>query len=399
MFNFWRQTKRIYLDYAAATPMRAEVFSAMTPYFKNHFGNASAIHYEGSLAKQAVEKARQETATALGLRSEEIIFTGSGTESNNLVILGLIKKLSRVDGVAYSDMEIITTKIEHPSIMNLLPVLEATGVKINYVAVDSVGLIDMKSFSGLLSPKTVLVTFAYANSEIGVVQPVGKIAREVRRYAKENNTKTYIHVDAAQAPLWLPCHLGQLGVDMMTLDAGKCHGPKGVGVLAFRGGIDLLPIMYGGGQENNLRPGTENVAGIVGAAKAVALAQAEYQRTADAVAEVRGYGLQLILEKVPGTILNGPKKEDRLPNNINISLPGYDTEYAIVYLDKHGIAASTKSACAGAGSGESIVVKTVTGDAARAQSTIRFSLGPKTTKTDFQKVVEILLKFQKLMQG
>jgi len=395
---FSRFKKRIYLDYAAATPLHPQVRQAMQPFLTESFGNPSAIHKEGVQARQAIETARQQVATTLGIRPAEVIFTGSGTESNNLALLGLLKKLNRKEGVPYAEMEIVTTHIEHPSITKVLSVLAATGVVVRYAEVDSEGKISLPALAAVLSPKTVLFTFAYANSEVGVVQNVTRLVREVRRYEKEQGTRIYVHLDAAQAPLWLSCSMGRLGVDLLTLDAGKCQGPKGVGVLAFRGVADLLPIMYGGGQEQGIRPGTENVAAIVGAATALVLAQRDYETRTKKVAIVRDAFIANLQKVWTEAVLNGSTGENRLANNINISLPGFDTEYAVVYLDAHGIAASTKSACAGAGGGESTVVAAMTGDTKRATSTLRLSLGPDTTQADMKKVLNILLRFREKME-
>lgn len=397
---FWKRPEpRIYLDYAAATPLRPEVYKAMQPFLIDDFANPSSIHKEGVKARQVVEEARLSVARILGVRTTGIFFTSGGTESNNLAILGLVKRLHRQNNLAYKDMEIVTTKIEHPSISSLLPVLEATGVKIRFVEVDTEGKISVAALEAVLSPKTVLVTFAYANSEVGVVQSVARLVRLVRQYEKNMQTKIVVHIDAAQAPLWLPCTLNRLGVDMMSLDVGKCNGPKGVGILALRGSVPLLPILYGGGQEQSLRPGTENVAGVVGAAKALEIAQKNYLERARKVSIVRDEFIVHLREALPGVLLNGPEGGDRLANNINISLPRFDTEYAVMYLDKHGIAASTKSACAGAGSGQSVVVMTMTGDVERAKSTLRLSLNEHINGADVKRVVGCLVKFRQLMRG
>ena len=371
----------------------------MLPYLETEFGNPSAIHAEGIAARSAVESSRQKVATTLGIRPEGVLFTSGGTESNNLAILGRLKYLARKEGIAYSDMEVITTRIEHPSIMSLVPVIEATGVTVRFVEVDGEGKITVAALEKVLSPKTVLVTFAYANSEVGVVQNVSRLVRTVRQFEKTHThgRRIVIHIDAAQAPLWLPCSLTPLGVDMMSLDVGKCNGPKGVGMLVLRGSVPLLPILYGGGQEQGLRPGTENVANIVGAATALTLAQADYQERAVSVSKLRDSFIDLLTEALPEVLLNGPQGEERLANNINISLPKLDTEYAVVYLDAQGIAASTKSACAGAGGGESTVVSTMTGNSERAKSTIRLSLSTDTTLADAKYVVEILLRFKAKM--
>ncbi|KKT79296.1 MAG: Aminotransferase class V, partial [Parcubacteria group bacterium GW2011_GWF2_44_8] len=364
MFNLFGKKRRIYLDTAAATPVRKEVRAAMLPYLENEFGNPSAIHAEGIAARSAVESSRQKVATTLGIRPEGVLFTSGGTESNNLAILGRLKYLARKEGIAYSDMEVVTTRIEHPSILSLIPVIEATGVTVRFVEVDEEGKITVAALEKVLSPKTVLVTFAYANSEVGVVQSVSRLVRTVRQFEKTHThgRRIVVHIDAAQAPLWLPCSLTSLGVDMMSLDVGKCNGPKGVGMLVVRGNVPLLPILYGGGQEQGLRPGTENVANIVGGATALALAQADYKERAASVSKLRDSFIDLLTEALPEMLLNGPRGEDRLANNINLSLPKFDTEYAVVYLDAQGIAASTKSACAGAGGGESVVVSTMTGN-------------------------------------
>ena len=399
MFNLFGKKRRIYLDTAAATPVRKEVRAAMLPYLENEFGNPSAIHAEGIAARSAVESSRQKVATTLGIRPEGVLFTSGGTESNNLAILGRLKYLARKEGIAYSDMEVVTTRIEHPSILSLIPVIEATGVTVRFVEVDEEGKITVAALEKVLSPKTVLVTFAYANSEVGVVQSVSRLVRTVRQFEKTHthSRRIVVHIDAAQAPLWLPCSLTSLGVDMMSLDVGKCNGPKGVGMLVVRGNVPLLPILYGGGQEQGLRPGTENVANIVGSATALALAQADYKERAASVSKLRDSFIDLLTEALPEVLLNGPQGEDRLANNINISLPKLDTEYAVVYLDAQGIAASTKSACAGAGGGESTVVSTMTGNSERAKSTLRLSLSADTTLADAKATVTALVRFKNKM--
>lgn len=384
--------RRIYVDNAAATAIRLEVKDAMVPYLETNYGNPSAIHSEGVAARLAVESARLKVARSLGIKTTGVIFTGSGTESNNLAILGYLEGLNK-SGKTYGEMEIITTKIEHPSILALLPFLEEKGVRIKFVEINESGQIEVASFINLLSPQTVLVTFAYANSEVGTIQPVSRLVRQVRQFEKDNGAEIMIHLDAAQAPLWLPCSLEQLGVDLLSLDAGKCHGPKGVGILAMRKHINLVPIMFGGGQEAGLRPGTENVMAIVGAAEAISYATKDYKERADKVSRLRDEVIALIYEMLSEAIINGPSGEERLANNINLSLPGFDTEYAVIFLDSHGIAVSTKSACAGAGSGMSHVVKEMTGDIVRAKATIRLSLGEDTTKEEMIYVISVLAEF------
>ncbi len=384
--------RRIYIDNAASTPLHTEVKEVMKPFLEANFGNPSAIHEEGVLAREAVDFARLKVARALGIKTGGVIFTGSGTESNNLAILGYLEALHK-SGKTYAGMEIITTKIEHPSILSLLPTLEQKGVKVHFAQVNEYGIIDTTQFIKLLSPQTVLVTFAYANSEVGVVQPVSRLVRKIRQYEKEQGSEIIVHLDGAQALLWLPCGLEQLGVDFLSLDAGKFNGPKGVGILARRKQFKLSPIMFGGGQEGGDRPGTENVLAIVGAGEAISLATRDYEERAYKVSQLRDKIITLIGQELPEAFINGPQYKNRLANNINLSLPGFDTEYAVIFLDAHGIACSTKSVCAGAGSGISHVVKEITQDEVRAKSTIRLSLGEATTSEEMIYVVSVLVKY------
>lgn len=371
--------KRIYLDYASATFVRKEVMSAMRPYFDEFYGNAGSIHQEGAAAKRAIHKAREKVASALRVRTDGIVFTASGTESNNLAILGTLAALHK-KGVAYTDMEIISTKIEHASVIEVLSHAQSLGVTVTYAEVNAFGIIDIESFSKCLSAKTVLVTCAYVNSEIGVIQPIAKLARIVRAYEKDASMRIYMHTDAAQAPLWLPCALDALMVDMLSLDAGKCYGPKGIGILAFRHGVTISATLFGGSQEGGLRPGTENTPLIVGAAEAVAIAQSAYGERAQAVRQLRDAFIGM-LESIEGVTLNG-SREERVANNVNISVAGIDSEFAVITLDEKGISCSTKSACGGAKGDGSSVVRAITNDESRATSTIRFSLGEGTTREE-----------------
>lgn len=240
----------------------------------------------------------------------------------------------------------------------------------------------------LLSPRTRIVSIAYANSETGVIQDIGKLSRAVRAFERSNGIEIYFHTDASQAPLWLPCALDALGVDMMTLDAGKCEGPKGVGILVKRPKVKVVGISFGGSQEEGIRPGTEPTSLVVGAAMSIELAQKESEALSRKVTKIRNQWLKELL-KIKGVIANG-SFEHRLPNNVNISIPDFDSEFAVIVLDQAGIAASTKSACAGAGSGQSHVVFSMTSDAKRAAATIRFSLSPSTTSSELRKVTKIL---------
>ncbi len=385
--KYFSTKKAVYLDYAAATPVDQSVLDTMMPYFSNEFANPSAIHKAGVSARNVVENSRKEIAQILHVRPRGVIFTGSGTESNNLAIHGIVEAL-HADGRQYNEIEILSTRIEHPSVLEVLNHLEKRGVGIGYVNVDETGLINIADLKLKLTTKTALVTFAYVNSEIGAIQDIKQITRIVRAYNASENTQTRVHTDASQAPLWLPCGFDTLGVDLMTLDAGKCYGPKGVGVLAMRHGIVVVPQLLGGGQERGMRSGTENTALIVGCTKAVVRAQTGWKSRSDAVASLRDFMIGRIQKEIPTAILNGDTDE-RVANNINISIPGIDAEFAVITLDAHGIAASTKSACGGASSG-SYVVREVTKDEKRAATTIRFTLGEETTTQDIEKAVAVL---------
>ncbi|MBI4086543.1 cysteine desulfurase [Candidatus Kaiserbacteria bacterium] len=381
---------RIYLDYAAATPVRPEVFAAMQPYFSERFANPSAIHEEGRVARAAVEAARAIVAKLLKIRLEEVTCTSGGTEANNLALFGVVE--AAVAGGAHpKDIEVISTMIEHPSVLEALDVLEKRGVGVRLAPVTEEGRIDMRGFETLLSPKTLLVTFAYVNSEVGVVEDVKRVVRTVREYERKSaeGRKVFIHLDASQAPLWLPCAMDALGVDLMTLDAGKCYGPKGAGVLAHKRHVPLRSQSFGGDQEGGLRAGTENVPLIVGCAEALHIAQENYEERADKVGALRDFFFKTLEEKIPNVLING-SREHRVANNCNISIPGIDGEFAVVTLDTHGIAASTRSACAGGKGSGSHVVAAITHDADRAGNTIRFTLGEETTREDLVHVAMAL---------
>ena len=399
MWSFFRRQKNINLDYAAATPVRPEVLKVINRYWSDSFGNPSSIHRLGAEAKVALENAREKVARTLRVRATDVTFTSGGTESNNLALRGTVSSMFRA-GVSAEDIEIISTAAEHPSIIRSLEMLKLKGVKVTLAPLGEDGRVKIDEFKKLLSSKTRLVSFSYVNSETGVVEDIGRLVRAVRAYEKENGLTILFHTDACQAPRWLPCNLDSLAVDMMSLDAGKCAGPKGVGVLVHRHRVNISPIIAGGSQENGLRPGTEPLALIVGGVEALVLAQAECTKVSEKTASVRNYFISE-LENNFEVNLNG-SREHRVANNINVSIAGIDTEFAVVALSAAGILASTKSACSGAGSGLSAVVLAMTNDRNRASSTIRFTLSPETTKRDIRFVIKVLkehLDNSKLPQG
>ena len=404
MFSFFSKSgersegERVYFDYAAATPLALEVKEAMEPYWQKDFANASAIHKEGQAARKAVEDARGDMAKVLRCRAPEITFTSGGTESNNLAIFGVVEAKVQ-SGTPYSEIEVISTLIEHPSVLEALKVLENRGVVVRYVPVDEGGRIVDSEFRQLLNEKTLLIVFSYVNSEVGVIENVKHLTHIVRRYKTEHTEQElFVHLDASQAPLWLPCQSDSLGVDLMTLDGGKMYGPKGVGILMHKGYVPITHQTFGGDQESGLRAGTENTALIVGMARAMARANARALERSEEVSKLRDVLIEKLEKEIVGVHLNG-SREHRVANNVNISIKGVDGEYAVVWLDNNGVAASTKSACSGAKGGGSHVVRTLTEDEGRSMETIRLTLGEETTEKDLEKVIAVLKEHEKLVRN
>jgi len=397
----------IYLDNASTTPIDSEVFKEMKPFLVEDFGNPSSITAGGVRAKKAVEGARKSVATLLRALPDEIVFTSGGTESNNLAIFGLVKSLES-KGLPISKMHFITTNIEHSSVLEPMRELERRGAQVDFVPVESNGIVDLKKIKKALKGNTVLVSVMYANNEIGTVQPISEIAKILRHSSKSINYKLstinhklshpFFHCDASQAPLYLDMHVEKLGVDLLTLDAHKIYGPKGVGALYVKRGVEILPVILGGGQENNLRSTTENVAGIIGLSKAFEIADKQRIKESLRLTKLRNYFYSQILKnlriekvgEVNGVILNGDL-EKRLPNNLNISLVGVDTEFLIIQLDNSGVVCSAKSSCL-RDEAYSYVVKALGGTEGREISSIRFSLGRGTSKKDIDFTLKILKK-------
>jgi len=400
--------RTIYLDNAATTPVRKEVLEAMKPYWCESFGNPGSITKMGIIAKQAVKKARTDIATLLSRRPQEVVFTSGGTESNNLAIFGVVKSLE-AEGVKVSDMHFITTNIEHSSITECFLELAKKGAKVDYLKVGENGIIETRDLRKTLKSNTVLVSIGYANNEIGVIQPIKEIAKEIRHARKCNQGGTsalsrgstlvsipLFHTDASQAGLYLNLNVNELGVDLMTLDAQKIYGPKGICLLFIKFGIKISPIIFGGGQEMGLRSGTENVPLIVGMAKALEICR---QGSAFGMSKslalankkmiiLRNYFWHKIQKEIPTAALNGDL-ENRLPNNLNISIPGIDSEFTVLCLDEKRIICSTKSACRRDEAG-SAIVRSLGKSEDLVKSTLRFSLGEDIMQKDIDFVVNNL---------
>lgn len=361
----------IYLDFASTTPVDELVARKMSAYFTNTFGNPSGIYEQSRLAKSALNQATQEIAKFLNCEPKEIVFTSGGTESDNLAIFGLAKK--------YPGGHLITTKIEHDAVLKPFKELEKNGYTVTYLNVDEEGFVDLEELEAAIGENTFLVSIIYANNEIGTIQDIEKISQII----KDKNPKTIFHSDACQATQYLPMDTKKLGVDLLTINGSKIYGPKGVGALYINEGVKIEPIIYGGGQQDNLRSGTENVPGIVGLAAAIKLIKS---KKASKESILRDELIDQLLE-IDGSILNGPRK-NRLPNNVSISFPGAEGESAVLMLDQKGIACSTGSACTSGSLQGSHVVMAISSDSERAHCTLRFTLGKSTTKEQIDKTVE-----------
>ncbi|MGB4267345.1 MAG: cysteine desulfurase NifS, partial [Limnochordia bacterium] len=365
-----------YLDHAATTPMRDEVIEAMMPYFKEKFGNASSVYSFGREARKALDEARQATAGIINADFNEIIFTGGGSEANNLAIKGAAWEYR------HKGKHLITSSIEHHAVLHPMQQLEKEGFEVTYLPVDDQGLVSVEEFANALRGDTILVSIMHANNEIGVIQPIAQIGA----ICKERGI--LFHTDAVQTAGLLDIDVKKLNVDMLTMSAHKLYGPKGVGALYVRKGVRLVPLIQGGGHENRRRAGTENVPGIVGMAKALELAAAEREVVTPRIQKLRDRLLEGILN-IPHTRLNGSRTE-RLPNNINVSIEFIEGESLLLNLDLKGIAASSGSACTSGSLDPSHVLLAIGLSHEVAHGSLRLTLGRDNTDADVDYVLETL---------
>lgn len=365
---------RIYVDNAATTKMHPEVAKAMEPYYTEKYGNPGSFHDVGREAKEAIEAARQKTASILNCVPEELVFTGGGTESCNLAVKGLAFRQKKG--------HIITQKTEHHAILHPLEWLEKQGFEVTYLDVDEEGLIKAEDIKAAIKPETFLVSIMYANNEIGTIFPI----KEISKVCKEHNV--LLHTDACQVGNTLTVDVKELGVDMMTLNGSKLYGPKGVGLLYIKRGILIDPLIHGGSQEQKKRAGTENVPGIVGFATALELAQKNKDVENQRMTALRDHLIDKLLT-IRHSRINGPKNE-RLANNINISFQGVEGESIILYLNEHGICASTGSACSSGSLEPSHVITSIGREGDYIHGSVRFSLGHYNTKEDVDEIINVL---------
>ncbi|EKD63454.1 MAG: hypothetical protein ACD_51C00278G0007 [uncultured bacterium] len=375
--------RSIYLDHAATTPVDPVVKKAMDPFFTEEFGNPSAFYEIGLRAQESLEDARARIAKILGCVPNEVIFTGSGTESDNLAILGV----ARAKGKGH----IITSAIEHHAVSDTIEHLKEEGFTVTVLPVDKYGLVDPRVLEKEIKTETILVSVMYANNEIGTVEPIKELASICRKKG------VLFHTDACQAGGALPINVKKLGVDLMTINGSKIYGPKGVGCLYIRSGIKLEPIVYGGGQERGLRSGTENVPGIIGFAKALELAQKNCTSENKRLIKLRDKLIKGLTTKIPKCFLNGhPTK--RLPNNVNITILDIEGESIILFLNELGVYASTGSACTSKSLDPSHVITAIGLPYEAAHGSIRFTLGHSTKESDIDFVLEIMPKITSILR-
>jgi cysteine desulfurase len=378
---------RIYLDYAATTPVHPAVIEAMQPYFSHYFGNASSIHTHGLEAKKGIEKARQTISDFLKARPEEIIFTSGGTESDNYALKGT------ADYWQGKKNHIITSGIEHHAVLESCHYLKQKGFDLTILPVDKYGQVDPQSVKQAITPATFLVSIMHASNEVGTIQPIAEIGRITQEAG------VYLHTDAVQSFGHLPIDVQALNVDLLSISGHKLYGPKGVGVLYVRKGTKIEPYVHGGGQEDGRRGGTYNTPAIVGLGKAVEIAQNEMQEEGVRLTSLRDRLIQGILGRIEYAKLNG-HPSNRLPNNVNVSLAFVEGEATLLSLDLAAISASTGSACSSESSEPSHVLSAMSVPPEEARCSLRFSLGKWTTQADIDYLVdrltEIIVKLREM---
>jgi len=369
--------KKIYLDYAATTPLDPRVLRVMLPYFSEKFGNTMSLHSFGQEAKEALEESREVVANLMGAKPNEIIFTSSATESNNLALKGIA--LANKD----KGRHIIISPIEHPCVMESAKWLESQGFEITRLKVDKYGLVDLQELQKAIKKETILVSIMHANNEIGTIEPI----EEIGKICKERGI--YFHTDAAQSFGKIPIDVNKMNIDLLTASSHKMYGPKGAAALFIREGTKIEPLIHGGGHESGLRSSTVNVPGILGFAEACRICKKEMKREGERLTKLRDKLIKGVLRKIPGSHLNGhPQK--RLPNNANFWFAFVEGESMVIQLDLLGIAASTGSACSSAKLEPSHVLLAIGLRPEQAHGSLRLTLGRWTKEKDIDYVLKVL---------
>ncbi|MFA0821416.1 MAG: cysteine desulfurase NifS [Methanomethylovorans sp.] len=369
--------KRIYLDHSATTHVDTRVLEAMLPYFSEKFGNASSLHSFGQEAAEALAISRELVAAALGANPREIIFTSGGTESDNIAIKGAAYMHSS------KGRHVITSVIEHPAVLRTCEELEREGFEVTYVPVDSEGILDLKFLEDSIRHDTILISIMHANNEIGTIQPIKKISELI------SGREIILHTDAVQSVGKISTDVNELGVDMLSISSHKLHGPKGVGALYLRSGVNIMPLVQGGGHERGLRPGTENIPGIVGFAKAMSISKEQLEEDSKHMQHLRDSMIKNIQSRIPHVRLNGHEKT-RLPNNVNMSFRHVEGESLLMLLDMNGVAVSTGSACSSKSQKASHVLTAIDPGVEYIHGSLRFTLGRENIMEEIDIVVDLL---------
>ena len=377
---------RVYFDYNATTPVEPEVLDAMLPYFSGEFGNAASIHTPGQRARGAVETAREQVAALIGARAQEIVFTSGGTESDNHAVFGVVGQAFLPVPTSKNpdpSPHIITTAIEHEAVLNACQALEKSSVCVTFLATNREGQIDLDELRQAVRPETVLITVMHANNELGTVQPL----EEIGRIAKERDI--YFHTDAVQSAGKVPIDVNKHGVDLLSLSAHKFYGPKGIGALYIRSGTRLRQLLYGGHHQRGFRPGTENVAGIIGLGKAAEIARKSLAADARRASTLRDRLEQGLLARVPQARVNGGAAS-RTPNTTNLVFPGIEGEALLIALDLKGLACSTGAACSSGAVEPSHVLTAIGLPPEEARASLRFSLGRHSTEQEIDFALQVV---------
>lgn len=370
-------SKVIYLDNAATTRVHPEVLEAMMPYFSEYYGNPSAIYTFAADAKKAVDHARETIANAIGAKTEEIYFTGGGSESDNWALK------ATAEAYAKKGKHIITTKIEHHAILHTAQWLEQQGYEVTYLDVDENGLVDPAAVEAAIRPDTILVSVMAANNEIGTIEPIKEIGAITKAHG------VLFHTDAVQAFAHIPLNVEEMNIDMLSASGHKIHGPKGIGIMYIRKGVQIRNFIHGGAQERSRRAGTHNVPGIVGIGKATEIAVANMENVSKQEIELRDYLIQRVLTEIPHSVLHGDAKK-RLPNNANFGFRFIEGESMLILLDQNGICGSSGSACTSGSLDPSHVLLGIGIPHERAHGSLRLTLSEETTKEDIDFTVDKL---------
>ena len=367
----------IYLDNAASTKIHDDVLNSMIPYLKEQYGNPSSIHRYGRLTRKAIEKARKQIAFLINADPSEILITSGGTESNNTALNGIAMKKP--------SSHIITSSIEHDAILEPCKKLSKNGFDVDYVSVDNFGMVDPANIENKITEKTSIVSIMFGNNEVGTIQPISKIAKIC------NSHNVVFHTDAVQAIGKIPIDVKELGVDLLSISSHKLYGPKGIGALYIKNGIDIDPVILGGGQEDGLRSGTENVANIVGFGKACEIAKERFVENTSHMNKLRTSLIEKIHNEIPKVTLNG-HPQSRLPNNVHFTFLGINGEDLIIKLDEYGIAASTGSACSVNTQKASHVLESMGFSLEQITGSLRLTVGIFNDEKEITQTVDVLKK-------